>query len=186
MKIYRVRPDVNRFQYFMLEDQALALSDMMTFDGTPGKAPAWVAPSVYIYEPKLKKGHFLALWGTDALVIDETALEQLGDLLEMSGELLPLPYKDQLYHVLNVTECVNILDEQKTQWLYEKGSMPIKTYAFHANRITETPLFKIPETCKSEILTYEGLKDPDDEFKGRVERLGLKGLVFEELWSDQT
>lgn len=186
MKIYRVRPDVNKFQYFMLEDQTLELSDMMTFDGTPGKEETWVAPSVYIFKPKQKMGNFLALWGTDALVVDETALEQLRDLLEMSGELLPLPYKDRLYHVLNVTECVNVLDDQRTQWLYEKGRPPIKTYAFHKSRFTEAPLFKIPETCKSEILTFEGLKDADDEFKGRVERLGLKGLTFEEVWTDQT
>lgn len=186
MKIYRVRPDVNKYQYFMLEDQALELSDMMSFDGTAGKAETWIAPSVYIYKPKQKMGNFLALWGTDAVVVDDSALEQLLDLLEMCAELLPLPYKDKLYHVLNVTECINVLDEHRTQWVYEKGSGPIKKYAFHANRLTEAPLFKIPETCKSEILTCEGLKDPDDEFKGRVERLGLKGLIFEEVCSDQT
>lgn len=186
MKVYRVRPDVNKFQYFMLEDQALELSDTMTFDGTPGKAETWAAHSVYIYKPKDKLGNFLALWGTDTFVVDATALEQVRDLLEMSCELLPLYYKDNLYHVLNVTECINVLDDQRTQWVYEKGRLPIKTYAFHKSRFAETPLFKIPETCRSEILTIEGLKDPDDEFKGRVERLGLKGLNFEEVWTDQT
>lgn len=185
MKVHRVRPDVNNYQYFMLEDANIGLTELMTFDGTP-KTDKWAAPDVYIHKPILKKGNFPDLWATATLVVDETALEELRDLLEMSGELLPLPYKDKLYHVLNVTECVNVLDENKTQWLYEKGRPPIKTYAFHKSRFTEAPLFKIPETCKSEILTFEGLKDPDDEFKGRVERLGLKGLTFEEVWTDQT
>ncbi len=101
------------------------------------------------------------------------------------ASLLPLPFKDKLYHVLNVTECVNVLDDHKTEWLYENGIGPIKKYAFHAGRLTEAPLFKIPETCRSEILTLEGIKDPEDEFKGRVERLGLKGLIFEEIWSNE-
>lgn len=47
-----------------------------------------------------------------------------------------------------------------------------------------SPLFKIPETCNYEVLTCEGLKDPNDEFKGRIEQLGLTGLIFEQLWSD--
>lgn len=185
MKIYRVSPDVNKFQSFSLEDPNLELSEMLNFDGTPDRAETWVPPAVYIYKPKLKKGNFLSLGSTVSLVVDETALEEIRDLLEMSGELLPLPYKDKLYHVLNVTECVNVLDDHQTQWLYEKGSLPIKKYAFHRNRLTEAPLFKIPETCKYEILTFEGLKDADDEFKGRVERLGLTGLIFEEVWSSE-
>lgn len=185
MKVYRVRPDVNHFQYFMFENESDGLSDRMTFDGSPGKSATWVSPAVYIYKPKHRKGNFPELWGASALVVDEIALKQIRDLLEMSGELLPLSYKESMYYVVNVTECVNVLDESKTQWLYEKGSGPIKSYAFHADRFSEAPLFKIPETCRSDILTVEGSKDPDDEFKGRVERLGLTGLIFDELWSDE-
>jgi hypothetical protein len=138
MKVYRVRPDVNKYQYFMLEDANIGLTELMTFDCTP-KGDKWAAPAVYIHKPRLKRGNFPDLWATATLVVDETALEQLRDLLEMSGELLPLPHKDKLYHVLNVTECVNVLDDYKTQWLYDKGSGPIKKYAFHANRFTEAP-----------------------------------------------
>ena len=184
MKVHRIRPDVNNYQYFMLEDANIGLTELMTFDGTP-KVDTWTAPAVYIHKPRLKKGSFPDLWATATLVVDETALEGLRDLLEMLGELLPLPYKDKLYHVLNVTECINVLDDHNTQWLYENGSGPIKKYAFHSSRFTEAPLFKIPETCRSEILTTEGIKDPEDEFKSRVDRLGLKGLIFEEIWSSE-
>src|SRR5262245_49588007 len=67
MKVYRVRPEVNKFQYFMLEDETLELSDMMTFDGSSGKTEIWVPPSVYIFKPKHQIGNFFALWGTDTL-----------------------------------------------------------------------------------------------------------------------
>jgi hypothetical protein len=185
MKVYRVRPDVSNYQYFMLEDDSLVLSEMLNFDGT-AKADGWAAPAVYILEPNLRIGHFPALFSKAVIVVDEVALKQLRGFLEMSGELLPLPYKDKLYHVLNVTGCYNVLDERRTQWRYEKGRLPIDRYAFHRNRLTETPLFKIPESCRTEILTCEGLNDPEHEFKGRLEQLGLTGLLFEELWSSES
>ena len=168
----------------MLDDENLELSEMMTFDGTP-KAQMWSAPAVHIHEPKLKKGAFHALWGTEALVVDNDAFVQIADLLEMSGEILDLPHKGKPFYVANVTACFNVLDLGNTQWMYEKGRLPIRKYAFHATRLEEVPLFRIPESCRSEILTVEGTKDPDDEFKGRVERLGLKGLLFEQIWTDE-
>jgi hypothetical protein len=183
MIIYRVRPDL-KYQYFLLEDDSLLLSEMLNFDGTP-TADKWVAPAVYILEPKLKIGHFPSLFSKAALVVDEVALESLRGLLEMSGELLPLPHEDKLYHVVNVTGCFNVLDARHTKWRYEKGRPPIDKYVFHRKRLTQTPLFKIPETCRSELLTCEGIDDPEHEFKGRVEQLGLKGLIFEELWSSE-
>ena len=193
MKVYRVVPDVNRYQSFSLEKEAQerelsALRNFeetpMTFNGTP-KADNWVPPGVFIYMPKLKNGNFPGFQYTQTLVVDETALEGLRDFLEMSGELLPLPYKDKLYHVLNVVPFVNALDDNKTQWVYGKNTgekIRIDRYAFRADRLAGTFLFKIPET--NEILTCEGIKNPNEEFKGRVERLGLKGLLFEELWTD--
>lgn len=184
MKIYRVEPDVNNFQYFMLEDDGLLLSEMLNFDGTP-KADKWEAPAVYILKPKLKAGNFPDLFSKAVIVVDEVALELLRDLLEMSGDLLPFSHEDKLYHVVNVTECINVLDTHRTRWRYEKCRPPIDRYVFHRKRLTQSPLFKIPETCKSEILTCEGIDDPEHEFKGRVEQFGLKGLVFEELWSSE-
>jgi hypothetical protein len=131
----------------------------------------------------MKVGQFPALFFYAVLGVDEVALRALRGLLERSGELLPLPHEDKLYHVVNVTECINVLDTRRTRWLYEKGRPPIDQYIFHRKRLTQTPLFKIPETCRTEILTCEGIDDPEHEFKGRVEQLGLKGLIFEELWS---
>jgi hypothetical protein len=185
MKVYRVDADVNNYQSFRLEDDALLLSEMLDFDGT-SKAGIWKPPAVYILEPKLKVGNFPELFAKAALVVDEAALAALYGLLEWSGELLPLPHEGNLYHVVNVMGCYNILDRHRTKWRYEKGRPPIDTYVFHRNRMKETPLFKIPETCRSEILTCEGLNDPEHEFKGRVEQLGLKGLIFEELWSSES
>ncbi len=100
---------------------------------------------------------------------------------------MPLPYENEVFTVLNVTECINCLDREKTEWEYAKGSgkkLWIKKYAFHHDRFSST-IFKIPETCMSEILIVEGLRGPEDEFKQTVEAAGLQGLIFEKIWEEQ-
>ena len=90
--------------------------------------------------------------------------------------------------MLNVTGCFNVDRRGRTDWVVDeetKARIGIRRHAFHADRLPEVPLFKIPETCRAEILTVEGMKDPDDEFKPRVERLGLKGLIFKEISRDE-
>ena len=112
----------------------------------------------------------------------------LRGFLEMSGELLPLPYKGEEYTLLNVTECIDCLDQDKCEWLLNKDTgeriYPLK-YVFRPGWFTESPLFKIPETCKGEVLLIEGMRDADREFRAVVKRNGLKGMLFDELlWSD--
>jgi hypothetical protein len=101
---------------------------------------------------------------------------------------LPLPFANEDLHVVNVTECINVLDQDRTRWTVGATSgrrLSIESYAFHPDRLTETPLFKIPETAKTEIYTAAGLRNSNDEFKGRAEKFDLKGLIFEEIWSNE-
>jgi hypothetical protein len=108
--------------------------------------------------------------------------------LEMAGDLLPLPYEDQEYTILNVTECINCLDHEASEWRHSPFTgqriSPLR-YVFHPDRFSESTLFKIPETRRAEILVVEGLHDPEAEFRYAVEQGNLKGLIFEELWSYQ-
>ena len=189
MRIYRVKCDVNNYQSFHLEKPDEWDLETGTFDGRP-RSSEWCDPGVYVLHPKLKRGNFFSLGGSvGTFIVDVSTARELGDLLERSGELLPLTHKGEQFYVVNVTECINVLDDENTEWVYGRttgAKIDIKRYAFHANRLTETPLFKIPETCRAEILTFEGLKAPEDEFKFRVESSGLTGLIFDELWSDST
>ena len=185
MNVYRIVEDVNLCQSFCLEDESLWQTDSLLFDCAK-KKDSWNPPSVYVLNPKLKMGNFIYLI-PGALICDQIATEALRDILEMSGELLPILHEGKEYTILNVTECVNALNQEKTEWKYSKRSgakIGIAHYSFHMNRFPETSLFKIPETSRSEILTYSGLKDPEDEFITICQKQGLTGLLFEELWSD--
>jgi hypothetical protein len=185
MKVFRIRLNSNDFQSLLPVDSKVWETDVLKMDCKP-KLPAWKPPAVYIGNPKLKQGSFLHLC-SGAFVVDSSACEALRTILEMAGELLPLPHQGALFHLMNVLECVNCLDEQNTKWVLGKTTnarIRIKEYHFEASRFSESTLFKIPETAMGEVLTVSGLKDPEDEFKSVVEREGLKGIIFEEVWSD--
>jgi hypothetical protein len=185
MKVYRLRSDVNHYRYFLPEREEDALA--LEMDCTP-KEETWVPPPVFIYEPMLKAGDFYQFEGSK-LITTLRATEVLEEFLEMAGELLPLPYGGEVYTVLNVLECINCLDHERTQWRLGPDTgekLGPRQYAFHPDRFSESPLFKIPETCRSQILLVEGLRDPEEEFRYVVENAGLNGLVFEELWDSET
>src|SRR5262249_44155933 len=112
MKIYRVVADVNHYQGFNLDypdGHPFWITNKWMFDGTDRKS-AWSPPSVVILHPKLKRGQFFG-FGPGVVALDGHATDVLRDLLEMSGELLPFSYKGEQFTALNVTECVDALDD---------------------------------------------------------------------------
>ena len=99
-------------------------------------------PEFEIFRPKRRVGNFYNFDG-GFLIADPKASEALRSLLEMAGELLPLPYEEEVYTVLNVTRYVDCLDHEETTWAVP--NVLIKTYAFRPDRLSESPIFKIPE-----------------------------------------
>ncbi len=186
MNIYRLQIDVNKFQSFFLEKEDALSLDELSFNGKH-RLESWSDPGVYVMHPKLKKGNFLGFGdASGTFIADAKASQELEDLFEISGELLPFTFQGEPFHVVNVTNVIDVLDEDRTQWVYEKGSGPVESYVFHENRLIETPLFKIPQENSMDVFAVEGLKDDDDEFKGRVEQCELLGLTFEKVWSSES
>lgn len=186
MEIFRIHLNSNEFQCFLPADDAVWQNDAMKMDCRP-KLATWKAPEIYIQNPKAKRGNFFHFC-SGALVIDQMATEGLRTVLEWAGELLPLEHEGIPYCLLNVLECVNCLDNQATEWVIGKktgAKIRISKYCFDKRRLSESSIFKIPETAAAEVLCVSGLKDPDDEFKAQVEANGFEGLLFEKLWSDQ-
>jgi hypothetical protein len=183
MKVFKIQNDGNHYQYFL--GRTNEDDEILQMDGTP-KLESWKAPNVLIYMPKLKRGDFFQ-FASNHLITSPRATEALRNFLEMSGELLPVPYKGEEYTLLNVTECIDCLDQDKCEWLLNKDTgeriYPLK-YVFRRGWFTESPLFKIPESCAREVLLVEGMRNPDQEFRAVVERNGLKGLRYTLLWSD--
>src|SRR5688572_29982845 len=131
MKVYRIHHDINNFQYFLPEDPNIWQTDTLIMNCT-SKIDTWVPPKVYSYKLHLKFGDFWKL-GTGMLVTTPKATRILATFLEMSGELLPLPYQNQEFTILNITECINCLDQENTQWVFGSltgAKIRIEKYAF--------------------------------------------------------
>jgi hypothetical protein len=184
--VYQVRPDVDHYQAFLLRDEQLAHSDMVRFDGQP-KAE-WTPPEVVERDPTLAGGNF---WGFNALPSSivaspaTLALTEVRALLETAGQILPLPFRGELFGLLNVTELADALNHERTSWFRAaKTGHPlwIEEHAFRAERFPTSSLFKIPES--KDILCHEGAMQSSG-FKSSVERLGLTGLTFTEIWRSQ-
>lgn len=182
MKVYRINNDVNHYQYFLPEHKANALRLVLNCELL---ADSWMPHEVYIYEPKLKAGD-LFNFSTGTLIFSPSATEKLQTFLEMAGELLPLPYKDEVYTVLNVTECINCLDPEKSKWLIsqETGEWfgTIVKYVFHPNRFSESCIFKIPETSIVETLIVDF--EDGEGFIDALKEHDIKGYLLTLLWSD--
>lgn len=185
MKIHSIAYDLSIFQSLLPVDERIWWTDALNFNGR-SKVRGWIPPEVYIRKPKLKRGNFIHLTaGSGCLVFDHFSYAHLRDILEPAGEILPLPFEGEELYILNVTVCVEALDPFNTTWNHRDGvKTEVAKYAFDRKQLPNSSLFKIPETCRATTLTYSGL-NIEREFKTRVEKLGLTGLLFKELWGDE-
>ncbi|MBN68826.1 MAG: hypothetical protein CME32_06030 [Gimesia sp.] len=183
MKVFYVREDVNIFQSIAPVDQEIWSTDRLTFD--VAEKPDWSPVECYVQNPKLVRGNFFYLC-PGLLGFDHSVYEQMDDLFETAGQILPIDLEGETLYGLNVLECPNALDQDRSEWKYSLHSgkrLRLRDYVFHPDRFFESSLFKIPETSRSEILSFSDLKDQDDEFKYRYEQSGFTGLAFEEIWN---
>jgi hypothetical protein len=114
----------------------------------------------------------------------------LGRIIERAGEVLPatLELTGEELFIFNCTACYNCLDRIDTQMRTTpdgRVAIEIKKHAFHADRIGDSTLFKIPETHRVSLYTLTGRGDVGDEFHTLYQALGFTGLKFEQVWTDE-
>jgi hypothetical protein len=186
MKVFRVKADIDKYQLILPVSDSDAVYNMLDFDGR-SKANSWESIEFYVDNPKEKEGNFFGLIGSSALICDQKTADTLTQVFYLGCELLPIHLNDrrQLY-IVNVIDCVNVLDESRAKFdVYDDGTRGrILDYAFHRNRFHESSLFKIPQTVRAEVLTYSGVKSPEDEFYTAYMGSGLEGLAFELLYAE--
>jgi hypothetical protein len=183
---FEVEADPDRFQYFLLEDASAA--DDFYFDGRP-LSRIWRAPAVYSYQPRLPEGDFwsfgLGAFGTVFAVRPE-ALERPGlrQYLESVGELLPLPYDGREFAVWNITECIDALDADASEWLhYDDGSrFRVAIPRFRPNRLGWN-VFKVPEISTSIFAWTDDRTERGQLFRNLVDDEKLTGIVFREVYT---
>ena len=183
MKIYQIKTDSNNVQLVQPTDQNLDTLNLLNFDCEPRKV-GWNELEVYVYNPKIKPKNFFSM-PSGILVFDEKTLDICQTVFEIAGEILPLQVeRGQKLYVLNILQCMNGLDYDRTKWDYyprtgKKGR--ILEYKFHEWRImNESTLFKIPESSVN-IFCFTDDRNEDDQFYYLYHKHQLTGLIFEEI-----
>jgi hypothetical protein len=187
MKVYRIVPDLEKYQIILPVSDSDEIQDMLDFNGLV-KKNVWTPIEFYVDNPLKLKGDFFSFINPSAFACNKSAVDKLMYYWDQSAELLPiyLEANTELF-IVNVIECVNALDKKNSQHdVYSDGvkSNRIIRFAFHPNRLHEPSVFKIPETVDTQILTYSGVKNPENEFMYAYEQSGLKGLKFELIFNN--
>ncbi|WP_430408826.1 hypothetical protein [Kordia sp.] len=186
MKIYKIDIDQNETRLVLPDIEGLEILKYKIFDGKK-KADFWKDSIWYIFNPTLTATNFLSFGTTSALVFDQKVYDsELYDILERAGEILPITIKKENYYVLNITEIINVLDEEKTTWelLEDNTKGDITEYSFLKNRFTNSSLFKIPETYTTEIFVHSDTKVFEEEFYTLYKKLNFTGLIFNKVYSE--
>lgn len=190
MRVYQLIMDVNEYQQFYMADRSRidgwTGDPMLQFDGS-AKRGIWEPFEVFVLRPKLLPPD---LWGFElsgTLIVNQKVADELDGFFARAGELLPVSWKGQQLFLLNVTECLNNLDRERSEWLKTPGGELVfpTRFVFRSRRFSESSIFKIPETSKGAILIREETGDPETEFKAAVEHRGIKGVSFKLLWEGE-
>ncbi|MGB8455800.1 MAG: DUF1629 domain-containing protein [Anaerocolumna sp.] len=110
------------------------------------------------------------------------AIECLKEVLGKNMEILPVYIDEQEFYLLNVLEVVDCLDYDKSEIKYFSGEpkriMKIVKYAFIEQKLNGKNIFRIKEQKRAGLFVT-------DKFKEAVEKSGLEGFEFREVWGSE-
>ena len=138
----------------------------------------WSPPAVRIVRDGLGgEDSDFALLATEP-AFSARAVQILGDLLQKSGQLLPLLSADGEFYHWNVTTIIDALDQEASelQRFSDGGVMMVDRWAFRSDQLKEVTAFKIPQLPGAFTFVT-------DIFIDRFRGAGLTGLHICPVWS---
>lgn len=187
-RIFSVMPDV---QYWMLLPVSLDFWQRCKLFQLRNLSIELKEESFYVDDPvRTKRGDFFGLSSGGLVFSSNVFRSGLGRILERAGEILPgkLEATGEAIYIFNCTASYNCLDRASTQMRTTpdgKVAVEIKKYGFHADRVGESTLFKIPETHRVRLYSLTGRGDEGDEFETQYRQMKFTGLQFQEVWNDE-
>jgi hypothetical protein len=180
--VYRIEIDQTRYRSIEVVDpNLLATRCPQGFDGRWVSERGLVIPCRF-RNPQLPKADFMG-FVPGAFVLTEDAMRRVGGF--QAAEFFPVYVEGDEYYVANVIQVFNALDRASSEIEPgADGSIRIKRYAFHRNRLLETGVFKLPETALQEVLVFASENDdPEDSFPASLAREQFSGVSLAPLWS---
>jgi hypothetical protein len=151
-----------------------------SFDGKPCAA-TWkpiAVRRVRADEGRVFKPSDFPWLGRHALILRRAARDALHDIMDAHGEMLPLSTDDGVELFVLNARVIDALDEASSSLTRLPGTnriVRIEKPAFYASAIQGADIFRLPHRATP---TYVS-----ERFVDRVKTAGLRGLVFDEVWS---
>jgi hypothetical protein len=174
MRVFRVKSDVNNYRWLVPDVPDSDLLTHTTFDCTE-RFETWEPQRISFLDAAASQGDF-AYYAPGALVSTPTSNRRINEFFEKAGEVLPLWSDGEVYSLLNVTLCVDALNNNETQWFEVDGrKISIRKHCFQSDCLLNlrSSLFKIPETSTGSVLALEFDGNPEVEFKDFCGRSGI-------------
>jgi hypothetical protein len=113
------------------------------------------------------------------LIVRDGALTALRPLLERYGEILPLRCEEPV-SLFNATTILDALDEERSAIarFADGGVLAIERHVFKPDVIGNNEIFKLPGRASNIYFRETAVR--------RIGELGLRGLAFDLVWTDET
>ena len=183
MKLFDLRCDLNNFASFLFDGaQESAKWGDGTFDGTPRRGLYAIPSAIRNFEGEEPRSNVLPDFTEVGLrpipTFSERAVEVLGEVLTMHGELAPVEMDEPVrYFGFNPTTIVDILDEGRSEIArFRDGRvMSVERHVLADTVYELPPIFKIPQTRRNTTYVSE-------TFVQLAKEKGVRGFRFELLF----
>ncbi len=120
--------------------------------------------------------------GPNFPIVSLKAVKYLKEVLGENVEILPVYIDEQEFFLINKLEVLDCLDYEKSEIEYFSGEpkriMEIVKYSFIEQKLKGKNIFRIKEQKKTGPFVT-------DKFKEAVEKSGLEGFEFREVWDSE-
>lgn len=190
MKIHRINPD-NDYHSLLPVDPEFFKKAAFSFK--PETPATWgtAGPSavLQVRDPRnTVQGNF-SNFVLGCFTCDQEALESpAGQVLLRAGWMLPAVQREprRELHFINITEEYDSFDRERSEYEVMGSTITqVRRFEFRADRIGPSSLFKDKNVGRNTTtFAVSGRGHPSTEFYHQYHACGLKGLSFEEVWSD--
>jgi len=174
----------------MCRDNELEKIDV--FDTGREKVGDWNPPGIEWFDDdgrdlgKYKDPDISYISMASSLILNSHAKELTAPAVNDVAELLPIPFNNEYWYLLNIYNVISVLDKQNCEYDIRKNGQigRLKKLSFLPDKVPHAKLFKIPER-RSRIYFAEHQPDnSDNNFKNIVEKNKLFGIEFIKVWEN--
>lgn len=183
--IYKITPDVNHYRVIFPDNEALCEPELWKPDTSSKESTLINFSAHYNNEKETPLGDFAAI-NLQGLAVTEQAANELTEIFEDSGELLPFYVGDDNWYFYNVTRKIEgMLDVEKSTFMLPTLNIGLQKAMFKKEYLPKSScIFKIPEDRFEGTYVFDSRENDKDialNLFCALNAYGFTGLKFEEV-----